>query len=457
MKLRRDKDNPQENKAEVKEVAETAAVAAAEASWPQTRAIMRVIILILLVAALLWILYKLEGVILLVVLSIFFAYLIAPLVEFVRRPFKVRGREHTMPRAAAVGIVYFVIFGSLIIALWILLPKLSKQIQAFSAASTQFQTTAAGRVKLINDFCRRNEVPENACNALNGAMLSGIEAAKAYIETDLPNLIVEILGYLPWLVLIPILSFFLLNDADDFRRSALQMLPRGRWRWRGDEFFQDVNSTLAAYIRAQLTACLLIGTICTLGFIVLGVPFPLVLGVIAGMLEFIPLVGPLVVAIMAALVTSFSPDTSTYSALWVLLFLGVLRIIHDYSIYPKLVGQGVHLHPLAVILAILAGHEMAGVAGIFLSIPVIAVATVSYRHWLEHRGSEGLVADILQPVEEAVLAPASDGNEAHTQQLESRHPAQDTEAHPSNDTTPEQMARERPDLTTGELKMPKMD
>ena len=63
--------------------------------------------------------------------------------------------------------------------------------------------------------------------------------------------------YLPWLILIPILAFFLLKDAESFRRSALLMLPRGRWRWRGDEFFQDINSTLAAYIRAQLTACLL--------------------------------------------------------------------------------------------------------------------------------------------------------------------------------------------------------
>jgi predicted PurR-regulated permease PerM len=457
MKFRKEKNRKPENKPEVKQVAETVAVAAAEASWPQTRAIMRVIILILLVAALLWILYKLEGVLLLIVLSIFFAYLIAPLVEFVRRPFKLRGREHTMPRAAAIGIVYFVIFGSLILALWILLPRLSKQIQAFSAASTQFQTTAEGRVKVLNDFCRRNEIPGNACDALNGALTRGITAAKEYIATDLPNLIVEVLSYLPWLILIPILSFFLLNDADDFRRSALQMLPRGRWRWRGDEFFQDVNSTLAAYIRAQLTACLLIGTICTLGFIALGVPFPLVLGVIAGMLEFIPLVGPLVVAIMAALVTSFSPDTSTYSALWVLLFLGILRIVHDYSIYPRLVGQGVHLHPLAVILAILAGHELAGVAGIFLSIPVIAVATVSYRHWLEHRGSEGLVADILQPVEEAVIAPTSDGNDAPAPELPPAQTAHDEHTHPSADTTPEQMARARPDLTTGELRMPKMD
>ena len=459
MKFRQDKTGNPPNGSEAKEVAETAAIAAAEASWPQTRAILRVIIIVLLVAAFMWVLYKLEGVLLLLVLSIFFAYLIAPLVEFVRRPFNLRGREHIMPRAAAIGVVYFVVFGSLILALWILLPKLSKQAEAFKGATAKFQTTAEGRVRLISDFCYRNEIPTNMCDALNGGMLKGVAAAKKYIEEGAPGLIAEVLGWVPWLILIPILSFFFLKDADSFRRSALQMLPVGRLRWRGDEFFQDVNSTLAAYIRAQLIACLLIGTICTLGFIALGVPFPLVLGVIAGFLEFIPLVGPLVVAIMAALVTSFSEDTSTYSALWVLLFLGVLRIVHDYTIYPRLVGQGVHLHPLAVILAILAGHELAGVAGIFLSIPLIAVATVSYRHWLEHRGSEGLVAEILQPVEEAVAAPAPGDESAPYYDDEVpdqpvRHP-RDGHTHPTAETTPDEMARARPDLTTGELKLPK--
>ena len=459
MKFRKDNNEKQEHTQEVKEVAETAAVAAAEASWPQTRAILRIIIIILMVAALMWVLYKLEGVLLLLVLSVFFAYLIAPLVEFVRRPFNLRGREHIMPRAAAIGIVYFVLFGSLILGLWILLPKLNKQAQAFRSASAQFQTTAEGRVQFISDLCRRNEIPANACDALNAGLLRVVASAKTYIEEGAPGLIGEVLLWIPWLILIPILSFFFLKDADDFRRSALQMLPRGRWRWRGDEFFQDVNSTLAAYIRAQLIACLLIGTICTLGFIALGVPFPLVIGVIAGFLEFIPLVGPLVVAIIAALVTSFSPDTSTYSALWVLLFLGVLRIVHDYVIYPRLVGQGIHLHPLAVILSILAGHELAGVAGIFLSIPLIAVATVSYRHWLEHRGSEGLVAEILQPVEEAVTEPAPNDELApyYEDEVPDR-PARRThegDEHPTAETTPDEMARARPDLTTGELKMPK--
>jgi predicted PurR-regulated permease PerM len=456
LKLKRE-NTAKEQQQEVEQVAETAAVAAAEATWPQTRAILRVVLVTLLVGAFIWMLYKLEGVILLIVLSIFFAYLVEPLVEVVRRPFNVRGRERTMPRGIAIGIVYLVIFGALIVALVFLLPRLSKQIKAFSDASTQFQTTAEGRVKALNDFCRSHELSDNACDAINNTLTRAITSAKTYIAEDLPGLVVGVLSYIPWLILIPILSFFLLKDVDTFRRSALQMLPRGRWRWRVDEFFQDVNSTLAAYIRAQLTACLLIGVICTLGFVVLGVPFPLVLGVLAGLLEFIPLVGPLVVGIIAALVTSFSPDTHT-SAIWVVLFLGVLRVVHDYAVYPRLVSHGIHLHPLAVILAILCGAELAGIAGIFLAIPVVAIGTVSYRHWLEHRGSDGLVADILQPADKTATtttttAPAS----ANEPLAASANNAYDVEDHPTADTTPEEMVRARPDLTTGELRMPKID
>ena len=458
MKFRREK-KPKEKQKEVTQVAETAAVATAEATWPQTRAILRVIIIILLVAVLMWGLYKLQGVLLLIILSIFFAYLVAPLVEFVHRPFKMRGREHVVPRTLAIGIVYLVIFSVLGLALYILLPRLGNQIKDF--ANIQAKTMLQGaqdRAGRLNDWCRNNQIDQGACNAINEGLTKAINSARDYAEHDLPgvvgSIIVSVIGYIPWLILIPILSFFFLNDADSFRRSALQMLPRGRWRWRGDEFFQDVNSTLAAYIRAQLTICVFIATVCTIGFIILRVPSPLVLGVMAGLLEFIPLVGPLFLAIIATAIAGFSSG-SGYNVLWVILFLGTLRIVNDYTIYPRIIGQGIHLHPLAVILAIICGAELAGVAGVFLAIPVIAIATVSYRHWLEHRGSEGLMADILQPAEEEVDA------ELHKLESEASvdvsHQESDDYSHPTFETTPEEMARARPDLTTGELKLPKMD
>jgi predicted PurR-regulated permease PerM len=399
-------------KQEVREVAETAAVAASEAAWPQTRAVLRIIFIVMIVAAGLWAFYALTGILLLVVLAIFFAYLIAPLVELVRRPFTLGGRERTLPRAVAIGIVYVVIFGSLGLSMYVLVPRLGAQIAEFTRNAPEYLTNATARAQSLDNLYDRMRLPTGVRRAANGAVNGALASAKGYLVGDERTgeggegvkSALTLLGYLPWLVLVPILAFFLLKDADSFRRSALQMLPQGRLRWRGDEFFQDVNSTLAAYIRAQLIACLLIGVLCTAGFMLIGVRYALVLGVIAGFLEFIPLVGPLVVALIVIAVASFY---SVNQVILVVLFLGTLRIVHDYVTYPRIIGSGIHLHPLAVILSILAGHELAGVAGIFLAIPVIAIVTVTYRHWLEHRGSTGLVAEFLKPAEQAMTAPAS--------------------------------------------------
>jgi predicted PurR-regulated permease PerM len=253
-------------------------------------------------------------------------------------------------------------------------------------------------------------LPPSVRETANKAVSDAIGDVGKYITGEGFTSAINVLGYLPYVVLIPILAFFFLKDADSFRRSALKMLPQGRIRWRGDELFQDINSTLAAYIRAQLISCLLIGSICTIAFYIIGLRYALVLGLVAGMLEFIPLLGPVVVAVLAGTVAGFDSGTKAFA---VLIFLGVLRIVQDYVLYPRIIGSGIHLHPLAVILAILAGHELAGVAGIFLAIPVIAVLTVTYRHWLEHRGSEGLVAELLKPAESAA-APADGAAPAQT-------------------------------------------
>lgn len=389
------------DKEAARSVTDTTATAVAEASWPQTRAILRVIFIALALALALWMLYRLSGVILLVILAVFFAYLVAPLVELACRPLIVGGRARVMPRALAIGVVYLLIFGSVGAALTFLLPRLGTQITQFVQQVPTYVGFLRAQIERLSQIYANYQLPAAVREAVNAAALRTIETTGKYVTEGLGRFLIESIGYLPWLILIPILAFFLLKDAASLRQSALRVLPRGAWRWRGDEFFDEVNSTLAAYIRAQLLACLLIGTVCTLGFYLIRLPYGLLLGVVAGLLEFIPLVGPLVVAVLATLLASFY---SVKQAIAVVVFLGVLRIVHDYVTYPRLIGHGIHLHPLVVILAILSGAELAGVAGIFLAIPVVAVVSVSYRHWLQHRGSEGLVADLLKPAEPAMPA-----------------------------------------------------
>jgi predicted PurR-regulated permease PerM len=426
------------------EVAQTVTKAAAVASWTQTRVILRILFIVLAVAATLWIIIKLTGVILLLVLAIFFAYLVSPLIDFLSKPIRIAGRQLAIPRVLAIALSYLIIIGAVVAAILFLVPHLGNQFPEFAEQARGYWKTLTTKTQALNEYFRERHMPALVVDAVNNAAGRIVNSIGEYVSVVLANMVGWLAAYIPWLVLIPILSFFLLKDAENFRRSALQMLPRGRWRWRGDEFFQDISSTLAAYTRAQLTACFLIGVVCTLGFTLLGLPSPLVLGFIAGLFEFVPLLGPLLVAILAAIAAALHAGFS--SALLVLVFLGVLRIAQDYVIYPRLIGQGIHLHPLAVIMAILSGAELAGVAGIFLAIPVVAILTVSYKHWLEHRGSEGL-ADLLGS------APTSSGLAEAS--LSSGPRDQITfSSHPRVDTTAEEMARARPDLTTGELKLP---
>lgn len=404
------------------------------AAWVQTRVVLRIILILLAVAALLWIVYKLTTVLLLLVLSIFFAYLVAPLVDLVEKPINLGGRIIRMPRGLAIGVVYLFLFTVVGAGIYFLTPQFAAQFPEFKQQATTYYKKITDTSTRVNQYFTDHHLPPGMVKAVNDTILGVIartgEVASLAFERALGWII-----FLPWIVLVPILSFFLLKDADSFRRSALAMLPRGRLRWRGDELFQDINSTLAAYIRAQLTACVLIGVICSTGFALIGFPSPLVLGVIAGLLEFVPLVGPLVVAMLVAMLALLQSGLGM--ALVVVLFLGVLRVVHDYVVYPRIIGHGIHLHPLAVILAILAGAEIAGVAGIFLAIPAIAILTVGYRHWLEHRGSE----TIAEVIEQAVV-------EAEVQD----DPMSST--HPTSATTADEMARVRPDLLTGELKPP---
>ena len=405
---------------------------------PSNRAVFRVVFIILLALGVVWVISRISGLILLLVLSIFFAYLVSPLVEFLRRPRTVGKRNLALPKIAAIALSYLVIFGAILFAIFVVVPSLSNQFPQFAEQAKEYWQSLGLKAQQLVEYSRSKRIPLPVIDALNSAVPQ-VRDTIFHTATDLFYSSLAYVVYLPWLVLIPILGFFLLKDAESFRRSALLMLPRGRWRWRGDEFFQDVNTTLAAYIRAQLTACLFIGVVCALGFTVLGLPGGLVMGVIAGFFEFVPLVGPLAIAVMATVLAMF--HAGPFNAFLVLLFLGVLRIVQDYVIYPRLIGHGIHLHPLAVIFAILAGEKLAGVPGIFLAIPVVAIVTVSYRHWMEHRGSEGL-ADLLEPSP----PPDESAKAAAIAALGAEGPVLDP--------TVEELERLRPDLTTEELKLP---
>src|SRR5687767_8996953 len=187
-------------------------------------------------------------------------------------------------------------------------------------------------------------------------------------------------------------------------RSACCAWCRSANGARVESVMADVNNTLKAYTRAQLISCVLIGTVCTIGFYLIGNDYALILGIMAGVLEMIPLLGPLTIGIIAVVISGFE---SGWQSLWTGIFLVCLRILHDYFTYPRIIREGIHLHPLAVILSVLAGEQVAGIPGVFIAIPLVALLTVLYKHILEHTSSRGLFTGLLEPKENKELAEES--------------------------------------------------
>jgi predicted PurR-regulated permease PerM len=337
-----------------------------------------VILVALAVAIGIGMLYRLERVVILLTLTTFFAYLVAPLVRFAQRPIHVRGTERHLPRGMAIAITYLFLMAIGWTAGRTLLPTVTEQMGEVVSQAPDYAASLRTWEQRWVGYYERSNLPIEVRQSIDRSVLGAGDAAIGQIRASLMAL-VGTLSYLPWLVLIPILAFFLLKDARMFRRAALAALPH-RFRLRARRLFDELNAVLAAYIRAQLLACALIGSVCGVGFAVLGVPYPVLLGAAAGVLEFVPLVGPFLAAVIAILVAAFH---APILILRVAGFLAALRVIHDYVIYPRLIGRGLHLHPFAVVIAVLGGVELGGVVGLFMAVPMAASTSVVYRYWLE--------------------------------------------------------------------------
>jgi predicted PurR-regulated permease PerM len=343
----------------------------------QTRAVVRLLVIVAGVAVGVLALQKLAAVVLVVIFATLFAYVVAPLVRVAQRPIHIASRRRRLSRPAAIILSYALMAGSMAIAGALLLPTATEQVNEMIDSAPAYAQSIVAWEHGWATYYERLRIPVALRRNIDQSILAAGEGAVESARASLYAL-GRALSDLPWLVLIPILAFFLLKDAASFRRSLLTMLPY-RLRLRGHRLLDDLNATLGAYVRAQLLACALAGTVCGIGFALLGVPYPVLLGVVAGMLEFIPLVGPLLLAMVASVVAALHAPVLV---LWTVAFLGVFRLVEDYVIYPRLIRCGISMHPLAVILIVLSGAELSGVAGMFLAVPVVAVLTVVCHHCL---------------------------------------------------------------------------
>jgi predicted PurR-regulated permease PerM len=244
--------------------------------------------------------------------------------------------------------------------------------EARSLASEVPQLVSRGQSTLdrLSSFLKQRNVP------VSGLDIGGSERT---ISSQLSGLLLSSLtGTLSAVVDVVIafvVAFWLLKDGDRLRAGLLNILP-GRLRVNTEFALDAVGVVIGGYVRAQLLLALIIGTMAGVGCAILGVPFPLVVGLAAGIFELIPIVGPFVGGAVALLLAATVSPLLAVGTL--VLFLGI-HVIEGYVLAPRIQARFVQLHPLIALLALFAGVEVGGFLGALFAVPVASLAAVFVR------------------------------------------------------------------------------
>jgi predicted PurR-regulated permease PerM len=194
-----------------------------------------------------------------------------------------------------------------------------------------------------------------------------------------------------WLILIPILSIFFLKDGQSIGENLVALGRDAEEEKTLRGIIGDINVMLGSYIRAQLTLASLTLVAYTVVLSILHLRYALVLGPLAGIFEFIPVVGPAVAAIIVFVIAVL---TGYPHLIWLVLFLAAWRLIQDYVNAPRIMGKSLEISPLVQILAVLSGGEIAGVVGALISVPAVATLRILWRRLTNEKGADAPIAPI---------------------------------------------------------------
>jgi len=313
-------------------------------------------------------LYFARQTLILFLFAIFFAYLISPAVLRLEKLLGGRGR--------AIALIYVLLLLALTLFVFKVGPRVARSASDLGKAMPGFlEKVSSGQIAV--DIGKKRGWSYTTYSRIQ-EVLSDHRDQLSYLAQNIGVRVAESAKRVWVVFLVPILAVFFLRDASTFNGVLVSLVQSRTQREFLQDVLRDLNQMLARFIRAQLTVAALSLLAYTTCLGLMRVPYAMVLGTAGGALEFVPVVGPLVAG-LAMIVVAVLAGYSYWPLL--LLFLLVWRVVQDYVIVPRVMGGSVQMHPLAALFGVLAGGEIAGILGVYLSIPVMASLRIVWRRW----------------------------------------------------------------------------
>jgi predicted PurR-regulated permease PerM len=325
-----------------------------------------VLLTILLFAIVLGIIYAARSVIIIFAFSILFAYLIDPIVRFLQRHslfFKSLRGPHVLEAYLAMVVITALCYHGIF-------PDFRRDGGQFLKTLPAFTDTVSS-----GEFARKVGTNLGWADEETDRLRLLLDRHRSYLERMLAGIEQFAAAAFAGILAIPILAIFFLSDGANLANQAIRLVTTEENRPAMQSLAKELHVMLQRYIRAKVILGGLSLFFCSTAMLVLGFPKAITLGVLAGMLEFIPVAGWMLASTI--IVTAGLLTHSHW--LWMLGLLAVWRVLMDYLIAPRVIGRELEIHPLLAIFTFMVGGAVGGIIGIYLSVPLVAALRVIYR------------------------------------------------------------------------------
>ena len=335
--------------------------------------------IILVTALVIGVLYVIRGSLPPLILAGITAYLISPIVDL--------GERHTLPRWASISIVYLTVGGVIVLGFVFLVPLVVAQAQDMQVRVRSIWPHIPGYIDAATAFVQE-KVPATA-NLMAGMqsgeqLISTVQQWSAKALAQVPVLLTRtassVVSVVSYFVIVPFIAFFLIRDGRDFKRAFVRMLPN-RYFEASLNVMSGIGESVGAYLRGLLLEALILGVVATAGLFIIGLEYPVLVGLLAGMTNLIPYLGP-VVGVLAGCIVAVATGGSIIG---VLIVFAIAQFFDNWVVQPVVLSRSVQLHPLLIFLAVIFGGTYGGILGMVLAVPLTGATIVSIR-----KLSEGL-------------------------------------------------------------------
>ncbi len=333
---------------------------------------------LLIIALFFYIVYQIRIAIIPLIIAIAIAYLLGPLVILLQKK---------MRKIFAVAITYLIFIGIIFTIFFFVIPVIIGQFQTFIKS---FPSYMQNLTKFINDFLQNNTLIKNIENlvgkeiipkdasSVTQYLINRINLEEINIFQSATTLGRSVLNIVLYFIVGPLLGIYILMHNERIKATFIKIIPK-RFKNHTIIILDKINKVGGKYVRGQILVSIIVGILCTIVLLILKVDFAILLGFIAGLFNLIPLLGPIIGAVPAALAALF---ISPLKALLVILLFIAVQQIDNYVISPNIMKYQVGVHPGIIIFSLMAGGALLGIWGLIIAVPTVAVLQEILRYYL---------------------------------------------------------------------------